>query len=372
MNDVVVIQPDGEMLQGSYDGYGRVDGVDIKYEIGKEEPTVYHKACWETVGSPTEYTGGSESAPDQGYFFGEGAHDMPIEDIGSIMASLAKSKALAKKIKAMDDPREQADFLDEADRLNTAPVHSDDIPRIDGTTDHIRTPLIPQDIRDVENLQSEVTDFEPVSATPREKKDGEPTFDKKEERQEELEAEEAQAEADAQAMADAVADSLDMGGEYDPASRDMPANAEQWEQGQASEDEDTSKDLSEEAQALEDDGIPDDAEGGAEGEEEAEGKAIRDEARSVDMVGDEEPPEASKPVDAPEEDDEKYPKHPSKQMPPLDNTSGSSKGSKKITSSPKVEGHDHGFGKNDIRFAGSGSMAFNKDMVKAEQENITE
>lgn len=38
--------------------------------------TVYHWACWKSVGSPTEYKGESGYAEDQGYFFDDGDHDL--------------------------------------------------------------------------------------------------------------------------------------------------------------------------------------------------------------------------------------------------------------------------------------------------------
>lgn len=79
MNDVVVIEHDGVILKGSYDGYGRVADDDIRVMFsGREftsEPCCYHKACWEKAGSPIEYSP-SQGSDDQGFFFDEGEHNM--------------------------------------------------------------------------------------------------------------------------------------------------------------------------------------------------------------------------------------------------------------------------------------------------------
>jgi hypothetical protein len=80
MNDVVVIEHSGGVLKGSYDGYGRVDGRDIRYgpwvdHVCTNEPCCYHRSCWEVAGKPDEYSP-SESSSDQGYFFGPDAHAM--------------------------------------------------------------------------------------------------------------------------------------------------------------------------------------------------------------------------------------------------------------------------------------------------------
>ena len=74
MNDVVILTPDGSVIQGEYDGYGRAGEYDYGDDGG--EPQVYHKACWQILGEPTEYTGASERAGDQGYFFDENTHNL--------------------------------------------------------------------------------------------------------------------------------------------------------------------------------------------------------------------------------------------------------------------------------------------------------
>ena len=74
MNDVVILTPNGSVIQGEYDGYGCAGEYD--YGDSGAEPQVYHKACWEILGKPTEYTGASENARDQGYFFDENTHNL--------------------------------------------------------------------------------------------------------------------------------------------------------------------------------------------------------------------------------------------------------------------------------------------------------
>ena len=79
MNDVVVIESNGCILKGSYDGYGRVGQAEISlsfsgYEF-TNEPGCYHRACWEKAGSPNEYSP-SQGSDDQGFFFDEDNRDM--------------------------------------------------------------------------------------------------------------------------------------------------------------------------------------------------------------------------------------------------------------------------------------------------------
>jgi len=72
MANVVVIEEDGSILVGEYDGYGRVNGNDI----GSNAPQCYHRKCWELAGRPSQYTEASAGALDQGYFFDD-EHDVP-------------------------------------------------------------------------------------------------------------------------------------------------------------------------------------------------------------------------------------------------------------------------------------------------------
>lgn len=87
MTDVVVVGQRGEVTSGEYDGYGRVGGYE---ELG-DNPECYHRACWELVGKPTEFTGGSRSSRDQGYFFGDNEHNFKkpetVEDLHALKAA---------------------------------------------------------------------------------------------------------------------------------------------------------------------------------------------------------------------------------------------------------------------------------------------
>mgnify|MGYP003151588660 CR=1 FL=1 len=86
MRDVVVVEHDGNIVKGEYDGYGRVffsggwEDHELKYGTWTargnclNEPSCWHKACWELAGKPTNYEPSAMSA-DQGYFFKD-EHDM--------------------------------------------------------------------------------------------------------------------------------------------------------------------------------------------------------------------------------------------------------------------------------------------------------
>lgn len=65
----VTVITDDARISGTYDGYGRVDGVDISDMIFNDRPAdVYHQSCWEDAGRPEEWQGGSDQARYQGYF----------------------------------------------------------------------------------------------------------------------------------------------------------------------------------------------------------------------------------------------------------------------------------------------------------------
>jgi hypothetical protein len=74
MTEIVAIQPDGAIHVGQYDGYGSVGGAE---DVIGADATVYHVACWETAGRPMKYQGASPHSADQGWFFDDGAHDLP-------------------------------------------------------------------------------------------------------------------------------------------------------------------------------------------------------------------------------------------------------------------------------------------------------
>ena len=73
MQKGVALTKRGDRILGDYDGYGRLDDVDI---WGDAEPEVYHAACFELAGRP-EFTSPSRSSADQGYFFENGTHSLP-------------------------------------------------------------------------------------------------------------------------------------------------------------------------------------------------------------------------------------------------------------------------------------------------------
>lgn len=69
-----VVHENGTVIQGVYDGYGRLDGRDAwDYD---DKASVWHAACWEADGKPEGYRGNSRGSADQGWFFDEGDHDM--------------------------------------------------------------------------------------------------------------------------------------------------------------------------------------------------------------------------------------------------------------------------------------------------------
>lgn len=72
MCDVIGLGPRGEVVRGQFDGYGRVGGD------GAGHLACLHYACWMVAGEPRfeRYGTPSDSAPDQGWFFDDGAHDM--------------------------------------------------------------------------------------------------------------------------------------------------------------------------------------------------------------------------------------------------------------------------------------------------------
>lgn len=76
MVNVVAISPSGSIVRGEYDGYGRVIDGNITHDcaVGYDS-TTWHEACWLMAGRPSEYTGQSDWASDQGFFFTD-EHDM--------------------------------------------------------------------------------------------------------------------------------------------------------------------------------------------------------------------------------------------------------------------------------------------------------
>lgn len=66
MNEAVLLESKGSVIHGSYDGYGNVGNYEISYD--PLDPELWHKKCWDKAGKPA-YTGPSENAEDQGFFY---------------------------------------------------------------------------------------------------------------------------------------------------------------------------------------------------------------------------------------------------------------------------------------------------------------
>jgi hypothetical protein len=81
MQQAVVVESEGRVLEGTYDGYGRVGDEEIKYGPWVDQSTAlnmpgcWHRACWESAGKPIDYSP-SALSDDQGFFFVPGDHDM--------------------------------------------------------------------------------------------------------------------------------------------------------------------------------------------------------------------------------------------------------------------------------------------------------
>ncbi len=64
MTQGIAILKTGGIASGTYNGFGVIDQT----VIDDAEPTIYHKMCWENAGLPSDWTGESERADDQGFF----------------------------------------------------------------------------------------------------------------------------------------------------------------------------------------------------------------------------------------------------------------------------------------------------------------
>ena len=78
MTEAVLLEPDGTIIMGEYDGYGRIDDREVNWETS--EPEMWHKKCWENAGKP-QYSGGSDSAEDQGFFYNDPTDEELMEAI---------------------------------------------------------------------------------------------------------------------------------------------------------------------------------------------------------------------------------------------------------------------------------------------------
>jgi len=67
MNKATALAPDGSLLIGEYDGYGRIKSTDLMDFSGGEVPELWHYGCWMVSGCP-KYEHPSTHAQDQGHF----------------------------------------------------------------------------------------------------------------------------------------------------------------------------------------------------------------------------------------------------------------------------------------------------------------
>jgi hypothetical protein len=72
MSEGVALLPNGAVIVGTYDGYGRLDDLDALEHDGVN---VWHLACWEVAGKPPyDPKRHAEPSRDQGWFFLPTAH----------------------------------------------------------------------------------------------------------------------------------------------------------------------------------------------------------------------------------------------------------------------------------------------------------
>jgi hypothetical protein len=77
MTKVVALEKNGAKKIGEYDGYGRVEETNPEdFDDVSDSADWWHLACWRHSGKPG-YKGPAKNARDQGWFFDDGAHDMP-------------------------------------------------------------------------------------------------------------------------------------------------------------------------------------------------------------------------------------------------------------------------------------------------------
>ena len=79
MNEAVILREGENPIYGEYDGYGSIGAFEVN-SFGGDEPEMWHKVCWENAGKP-EYTGDSEYAPDQGFFYDDPSDEELLEAI---------------------------------------------------------------------------------------------------------------------------------------------------------------------------------------------------------------------------------------------------------------------------------------------------
>ena len=120
MLEGVAVTAKGNLIIGGYDGYGRLDGLEINGDVRWKkdgsavyEPDVYHQACWELLGTPKKYKGGSESARDQGYFFSKGAHDVLKPTTMAMLTSIGIASHIRVRQQAAADRKQERQWTKE-------------------------------------------------------------------------------------------------------------------------------------------------------------------------------------------------------------------------------------------------------------------
>jgi len=71
MTQAVVVMRDGSTMGGAYNGYAHIETEEVSEQCivhGEDDPCVWHEACWNKAGRPTDHRP-SNSADDQGWFF---------------------------------------------------------------------------------------------------------------------------------------------------------------------------------------------------------------------------------------------------------------------------------------------------------------
>jgi hypothetical protein len=81
LNEIIVLYPDGKRLEGSYDGYGRVNDIDLLpdgYEEDKWDALKF-VLKWRYEGESYKQLGKSKDELAQGYFMSDRFLDLCVE-----------------------------------------------------------------------------------------------------------------------------------------------------------------------------------------------------------------------------------------------------------------------------------------------------
>ena len=97
LNEIIVLYPDGKRLEGSYDGYGRVNDIDLLpdgYEEDKWDALKF-VLKWRYNGESYKQLGKSKDELAQGYFMSDRFLDLCVEK-GSFKNYAEYKKALTE------------------------------------------------------------------------------------------------------------------------------------------------------------------------------------------------------------------------------------------------------------------------------------